>query len=192
MGSALDLWKSKQKDRWEQVVSQLIDAVVAALGGGSGGGSLGELDVVETRRAGLDQLLVGAGSDIVLNNIVFTRGEIAYDFNTGVYTLQPLKVYELDFSAFFTSFSDATGGGLEIAWVDANTNAPLDTNISGIFKPSTSTDPSNESPRAHAVFISEQAAQVKLRCINATGTATLSGPSGGGSSSSGAVVKQLR
>ena len=168
-----------------------IDAIVTALGG-SGGGSLGELDVVETRRAGLDQLAVGSGSDLILNNIVFTRGSIAYDFNTGVYTLQANKVYELDAGGQFISFSDATGGGLEVAWVDANTNAPLDTNISGIFKPSTNTDNSDESPRVRALFISTTVAQVKLRCVDATGTATLVGVTNAGNQAWGAIVKQLR
>jgi len=188
MGTALSLWKSKQKDRWEQVVSQLIDSVLAALGGGDGGTVLTQLDILGVQRAGSDQLAVGVGSDIILNNTIFTRGDATYDFNTGVYTLVPGKVYELDAGGAVGSFSDDTAGFLEIAWVDANTNTPLFGNMNGIYKPSTQTDASSNGGRTRALVIPTSAAdaQVKLRVVDATGTASI--PAARFSS----IVKQLR
>lgn len=175
---------------WAQRVSLALDDIATALGIAPGGGaSAAELDILGARRAGLDQNGVGGASDIILNNTVFIRGTgITYDFNTGIYTLTPGKVYELDAGGAVGSFSDAAAGFLEIAWVDANLDTPLSTNMSGIYKPSTQTNASSNGGRTRALFIPTGAgdSQVKLRCVAATGTASI--PAGYFAS----IVKQLR
>ena len=183
---------------WAQKVSEVIDQVDLLLialgvtpvggGGGSGGGASLDLDILETKRAGLDQTLLTTGSDVILNNTIFIRGSATYNFNTGVYTLIPGKVYELDAGGAVGTFSDAAAGFLAIDWVDANTNVPLFGNITGIYKPSTQTNASSNGGRTRAVFIpsSTTDAQVKLRVTNATGTASIP------ADFFGAVVKQLR
>src|SRR6185369_12737376 len=79
---------------WAQKVSEVIDQVDLLLialgvtpvggGGGSGGGASLDLDILETKRAGLDQTLLTTGSDVILNNTIFVRGSATYNFNTGV------------------------------------------------------------------------------------------------------------
>lgn len=179
---------------WAQGVSEALDQILVALGipsgggGGGGGGTSLDLDILETKRAGLDQAGVTTGSDVILNNTIFVRGSATYNFNTGVYTLIPGKVYELDAGGAVGSFSDAVAGFLGIDWVDAVTNTPLFGNITGIYKPSTQTNASSNGGRTRAVFIPSGAsdAQVKLRVTSATGTAAIP------ADFFGCVVKQLR
>jgi hypothetical protein len=180
---------------WAQGVSEALDQILQALeipsggsGGGSGGGTTLDLDILETKRSGADQIGVTTGDDVILNNTVFVRGSATYDFNTGIYTLIPGKVYELDAGGAVASFSDAAGGFLAIDWVDAVTNTPLFGNITGIYKPSTQTNASSNGGRTRAVFIPAGAgdARVKLRITDATGTAAIA------AGFFGCVVKQLR
>lgn len=148
---------------------------------------LTELDVIGTKRSGADQPGLTTGSDVVLNNLVFKRGAVSYDFDTGVYTLIPGRIYELDAGGAVANFSSAAGGFLEIAWVNAITNATIPTNVSGIYKPSTQTNASSNGGRTHAVFFVAGGGDenVKLRVLDATGTADIS-------TFFGCVVKQLR
>src|SRR5262245_17615293 len=174
---------------WAQRVSVGLDQVLTALGASGGGRGRAAADSLETRRSGLDQLAVAAATDIILNNTVFARGSgIQYDFNTGIYTLTPGKIYELDAGGAIGGFSNAAAGFLEIAWVDANLNTTIATNISGIYKPSTQTNASSNGGRTRAVFIPSGPgdAQVKLHCVASTGTGD--GPAG----FFRCIVKQLR
>lgn len=188
--------------RWRQAISEQADtaiassAQIAALSSQVAALSTelaalsalaSELDILGTKRSGLDQVGVAIDTDVVLNNLIFKRGAVSYDSNTGVYTLVPLRVYELDAGGAVANFSSAAGGFLEIAWVNAVTNAPIPTNVSGIYKPSTQVNPSSNGGRTHTVFIptGDGDAQVKLRVLDATGIADIS-------TFFGCVVKQLR
>jgi len=197
MGKILDLLQAAAGEaslhtllgKWRSAISQEVDIQKSQISSISiiSQSLLTELDVIGTKRSGLDQIGVTTGSDVILNNLVFTRGAIAYDSNTGIYTLIPGRIYELDASGSVANFSSATGGFLEIAWVNAATNAPIPTNVSGIYKPSTQTNASSNGGRTHAVFIpgGDGDENVKLRILSATGTADIS-------TFFGCVVKQLR
>jgi len=196
MGTLLDLLQAAAGEsslrsrlgRWRQEVSVALDSVASFITIVQGGGNpLGDLDIVGTKRAGAPQIGIGLNSDVVLNNLIFTRGTgITYDFNTGIYTLAAGKIYELDASGPLDNFSSAAGGFMDIAWVDAVTNVELFSSISGIYKPSTNTGASSESARSRALFTSDVTSQVKLRVIGASGTADVP------TEWFGAIVKQLR
>src|SRR6185503_1857135 len=97
MGTLLDLLQAAAGEsslrsrlgRWRQEVSVALDSVASFITIVQGGGNpLGDLDIVGTKRAGAPQIGIGLNSDVVLNNLIFTRGTgITYDFNTGIYTL---------------------------------------------------------------------------------------------------------
>jgi hypothetical protein len=175
--------------KWRSAISQEVDIQKAQITNVTNVSQslLTELDVIGTKRGGADQVGVTTGSDVVLNNLIFTRGATQYDPNTGIYTLIPGRIYELDAGGAVSNFSSPAGGFLEIAWVYAATNTPIVTNVSGIYKPSTQVNASSNGGRTHAVFVpgGDGDENVKLRVVDSTGTADIS-------LFFGCVVKQLR
>jgi hypothetical protein len=160
--------------RWRQLVSKTLDDLQTA----------GTLDVIETRGSGPQT--VSNGTDVLLPDTKFSNGSIAYSAATGIYTLVPGKLYELDAGGLLDNFSNTTAGFIRISWCDTDNN-PLASELPGFYKPTTSTVASSDGGRSRAVFRPANAteARVKLRVVSATGTAEV-GPF------FGSVIKELR
>ena len=161
--------------RWRQLVSRTLDDLQTA----------GTLDLIETRGFSATQT-VGNGTDILLPDTMFSNGAIAYNPSTGIYTLVPGKLYELDAGGLLDNFSNATGGFIRISWC-ATDNNPLTAELPGFYKPSTSTVASSNGGLSRAVIRPANAteAQIKMRVVAATGTAEVG-------TFFGAIIKELR
>lgn len=196
MGFLLDLLQAATGEaslsgalgHWRQAVSESIDALTerTAILPAPAPVPVRELDVIETER-GLVLQTVTIDTDVVLDFVRFSQGQVSYDPGLGIYTLVPGRLYELDAGGAVANFTDADAGFLRISWVDAATNAPLPTEITGIYKPSTQTNPSSNGGRTRAVFRPTGAtdSRVKLRVTDATGSADIT-------LFFGAIVKELR
>lgn len=160
--------------RWRQLVSKTLDDLQTA----------GTLDLIETRGSAVQT--VSNGSDILLPDTKFLNGSISYNAATGIYTLVPGKLYELDAGGLLDNFSNTTAGFIRISWCDTDNN-PLAAEIPGFYKPSTSTVASSDESRSRAIIRPANAteARVKMRVVSATGTAEV-GPF------FGSIIKELR
>ena len=114
------------------------------------------------------QTAVGAGVDIAFT---ITTGNIPW---TGtVATLEAGVAYIMQAALFCDTFSNATGGELQYAWVDATTNVALPNGNNGRSQPPTHTGTSGSQPTAFCSFTPSVATTIKLRTTAATGTATV-------------------
>src|SRR5574342_1207263 len=179
MGKFSSLWRSTDKTRWAQQISQAVDAAISALGGGASG-LLTELDILETQRTGAVQT-VTLGDDIILQGTLFSQGSIGYDPNTGIYTLGIGKTYEL---AAYLHLINYTAEEVTVNWVQADTNAFIDESLLGIYVADDGTSSSASNPGPHMVYKPTTAAEarVKLRVVSSAGNADVQ------SFASGAII----
>ena len=131
---------------------------------------------------GLNQTII---LDTVVGNV---NSQTSYNASTGVFTLTAGVTYDMSFTPSLISFTNLTGGFLCYDWVDATTNALLDTTGigTGTSIPVTETSGQIDNTTARVIYTPTTNQTVKLRVTNANGTATLRGAIG-----TQAVIKPL-
>ena len=118
------------------------------------------------------------GQTIILDTVVGnTNSQLSYNSSTGVFTLTAGVTYDMSFTPSFITFSNTTTGFMCYDWVDATTNAPLDTTGIGTGTGISSQDTTAQQDNATARIIYKPTTNqtVKLRVSNANGTVTLRG-----------------
>jgi hypothetical protein len=183
MGKFSGLLRSGQIKRWQEQISQAVDAAITALGGGGASGLLSELDILETQRTSSNQT-VANGETLLLQTTLFNQGDIAYDPGTGIYTLVPGKTYEL---AAYLHFINYGGDEMQINWVQADTESFLDESLIGVYVADDGATSSSSSPGPHGIYKPANATEARIKLKNVgVQTAELQ------SFVSGAIIKQLR
>jgi len=123
----------------------------------------------------------GVGSTVIFDTVVGNvNSQASYNASTGVFTLTAGVTYDMSFTASFITFTNTTGGYLCYDWVDATTNALLDTTGigTGTVVPYTDTGVQTDNPTARVIYTPSTNQTVKLRVSSANGTATLRGSIG--------------
>ena len=131
----------------------------------------------------------GLGSTFILDTIVGnTNSQVSYNSSTGVFTLTAGVTYDMSFTPSFITFSNTTAGFFCYDWVDATTNAQLDTTGIGTGTSISSQDTTAQQDNATArvIYTPNTNQTVKLRVTNALGTVTLRGGIG-----TQAIIKPL-
>ena len=130
-------------------------------------------DYIHAGRITSDQVGVGVGSDVIFNSTVVSSG-ISMNTSTGVFTLTAGKTYRLFGSVGFVNFSSATGWFI-YQWVDATTNAALDTTgISVAVAEALNRDVSEfNATSANLIYTPSTNQTVKLRITDGNGTTTI-------------------
>jgi hypothetical protein len=130
-------------------------------------------DYINAGRITSDQIGVGAGSDVIFNRTIVSSG-ISMNTSTGVFTLTAGKTYRLFGSVSFINFSSATGWFV-YQWVDATTNAALDTTgISVGVAEALNRDVSEfNATSATLIYTPSTNQTVKLRITDGGGTTTI-------------------
>ena len=131
----------------------------------------------------------GNGSTVIFDTVVGnTNSQTSYNASTGVFTLTAGVTYDMSFTPSLISFTNLTGGFLCYDWVDATTNALLDTTGigTGTSIPMTETSGQNDNMTARVIYTPTTNQTVKLRVNNGSGTATLRGGIG-----TQAIIKPL-
>jgi hypothetical protein len=129
------------------------------------------------------------GSTFILDTVVGnTNSQVSYNSSTGVFTLTAGVTYDMSFTPSFIGFSNTTTGFFCYDWVDATTNAQLDsTGIgTGTSISSQDTTAQQDNATARVIYTPNTNQTVKLRVTNASGTVTLRGGIG-----TQAVIKPL-
>ena len=120
----------------------------------------------------------GNSSTFVLDTVVGNvNSQTSYNTSTGVFTLTAGVTYDMSFTPSFITFSNTTGGYLCYEWVDATTNARLDSTGTGIGTaiPTTESGGQIDNPTARVIYTPSTNQTVKLYVTSASGTATLRG-----------------
>jgi len=125
-----------------------------------------------------DQTFVAKNADINFNVTTATNGGIAYASN--IFTLTAGKTYLLEATLCTNTFT-STGAFIWYSWVDATTNAQLDTSngaatstgSSGVSVPATWTANDNYSSSARLIYTPNTNQTVKLRATDGSGTCTV-------------------
>jgi hypothetical protein len=120
----------------------------------------------------------GSGSTFILDTVLSnTNSQLSYTISTGVYTLVAGVTYDMSFTPSFINFSNTLGGYLCYQWVDAATNAPLDSTGTGIGTaiPTTESGGQIDNPTARVIYTPTTNQTVKLYVTSGNGTATLRG-----------------
>jgi hypothetical protein len=129
------------------------------------------------------------GSTFILDTIVGNiNSQVSYNSSNGVFTLTAGVTYDMSFTPSFITFSNTTTGFFCYDWVDATTNALLDTTGIGTGTSISSQDTTAQQDNATArvIYTPSTNQTVKLRVSNANGTVTLRGGIG-----TQAVIKPL-
>ena len=112
-----------------------------------------------------DQTGIDDGVDIIMDS---NRGNgIAYDTSTGVVTLKANKVYRL--FASFAMFSLTNDNEVAIRWVKSDNTDLVEGHETRIREPE-STSNGNSSQTIEVIYNSTVDTDVKLRCINYSGS----------------------
>ena len=125
-----------------------------------------------------DQTFVAKNADINFNVTTATNGGIAYASN--IFTLIAGKTYLLEATLCINTFTSASAF-IWWSWVDATTNAQLDTSnggavstgSSGVAIPATWTANDNYSSTAKLIYTPNTTQTVKLRATDGSGTCTV-------------------
>jgi hypothetical protein len=125
-----------------------------------------------------DQTFVAKNADINFNVTTATNGGIAYA--TNIFTLTAGKTYLLEATLCVNTFT-STSAFIWWSWVDATTNAQLDTSnggavstgSSGVAIPATWTANDNYSSTAKLIYTPNTTQTVKLRATDGSGTCTV-------------------
>jgi hypothetical protein len=125
-----------------------------------------------------DQTFVAKNADINFNVTTATNGGIAYASN--IFTLTAGKTYLLEATLCINNFT-STSAFIWWSWVDATTNAQLDTSnggavstgSSGVAIPATWTANDNYSSTAKLIYTPNTTQTVKLRATDGSGTCTV-------------------
>ena len=130
-------------------------------------------DYIHVGRITSDQISVGAGSDVIFNSMVVSSG-ISMNTSTGVFTLTAGKTYRLFGSVGFVGFSSATGWFI-YQWVDATTNAALDTSGISVGVAEALNRDVNEfnATSANLIYTPSTNQTIKLRITDGNGTTTI-------------------
>lgn len=182
--SLLDILAGAEKSqhsrlgRWRQKVSIALDTI----------GASRNPDGIEASKNSV-QNGVTTGTDVVLEDLRFNSGDVAYDTSTGIVSLVPGRTYRLSASLYCINFSDAANGEIIVNWVDANTNVILSACTPGVFHPMTySFGPNSQKPVIDAIFRANLFTnRVKLRVSTSVGGGTVSV-----STASGLYVTEIR
>jgi hypothetical protein len=129
------------------------------------------------------------GSTFILDTVVGnTNSQVSYNSSTGVFTLTAGVTYDMSFTPSFIGFSNTTTGFFCYDWVDATTNAQLDTTGIGTGTSISSQDATAQQDNATArvIYTPNTNQTVKLCVTNASGTVTLRGGIG-----TQAIIKPL-
>ncbi len=118
----------------------------------------------------IPQTLVGAGTDISVDDVLGP----AIDNSGSEWTLAPENNYLLEATSInANTFSNSTSGVLTLAWVRTDNAATMA--LPAVIRPTTSTAAAgNNATAAGVVHVGANSMDVKLRCVSATGTATIS------------------
>lgn len=150
---------------WRRKVSEQLD-----------NGSAAPADYIQSKNGSGDQAGVAADSTISVDTDINARGITRVD--AFAFQLTPGKTYRLLAHARFTNFDDAATGVIVLQWVD-DSNVAIPTAVPGTssrHRPMSSTVTSSEDSVLEAIYTvpsAGAASRVKVRCIAATGTATL-------------------
>jgi hypothetical protein len=120
----------------------------------------------------------GVGSTVIFDTVVGNvNSQTSYNTSTGVFTLTAGVTYDMSFTPSFIGLSNTTSGFMCYDWVDATTNALLDTTGIGTGTSISSQDTTAQQDNATARIIYKPTTNqtVKLRVSNANGTVTLRG-----------------
>ena len=125
-----------------------------------------------------DQASVAKNADINFNVTTATNGGIA--FSSNIFTLIAGKTYLLEATLCTNTFT-STGAFIWYSWVDATTNAQLDTSngaatstgSSGVSVPATWAANDNYSSSARLIYTPNTNQTVKLRATDGSGTCTV-------------------
>ena len=174
MGKLLDLAKALAGEKsLHSALGRWIQAVSLALDGGSAAPDYGIVG------KGAALAVIGVGDALPLDAPGLIRG-VQYSTGTSLWTLTPGKTYRLTAVGFFRTFSDGTGGLLDIQWIDANGNVLSSGGLDSPtvrFRPATCTDADSSAAGLEMIYRvpagDPLAAQVQLSCSNATGTAQM-------------------
>ncbi len=170
MGKLLDLAKGFAGEktlhgrfgRWVQAVSTALD----------GGAATPEYGMA---KKGPAPAVIGVGDKLILELEGLTRG-LTYQAAQGNWILTPGKTYLLHGEGYFSGYSDAVNGFLDITWADDNDARLIG---GGIDAPSArffvGASQGNSVSMIYTVPLGNPALTVaKLYCIGATGTAQMS------------------
>lgn len=182
MGILLDLAKALTGEkslhgtfgRWIQAVSRALDEGAAAP------------DYAQMKITGAGQAAIGANTNLALDTACVVRGDITHQPATGTLILPAGKTFLLQAQGYFSGFSDATGGALEVQWVDGNNVALSNAGCSGgvgRFVPTTNTTAGSSAGGVPSLIYtvpdnaSAAGRAVRLRAVAGTGTADMPGNS---------------
>jgi hypothetical protein len=156
--------------RWAQAISEQS---VAASNSGALAPAYGQAKAVTPQNG------VTSTTILLLSNPGIIRGNLSYVAATGTWVLQAGKTYLLRAAGWFQNFSDATGGVLQVSWVDEN-NARLQSGSIDCPKtshtPATFTGSPSNSAALDFIYTAGDTLEsrlVKLRTTGGTGTADM-------------------
>lgn len=140
-----------------QKLVKLVDTLLNA-----GALGLAGAEFLEVGQSG-GNALVQLNTDLVLNTITIAQG-IPYDPSTGVATLTAGRTYSLRAAGSMVSFIGGAPPFFDVTWVDAVSNAPLNSLAVGTWVPVS--DVSNEAPSDSVEVLYQPSGNqtVKLRC----------------------------
>ena len=150
--------------RWALLVSQALDSLGSLV--------LGPAQLLEIS-LGANQPGVTTGTDIIFGNVTVAGG-IPYNSTTGVAVLTGGRTYRLSARGAAVNFAGGTDE-IDLEWVDAASNTPLQAGYAGLWKPVSNTLNVAPSPQTEIVYTPATDQAVKLRCTGSSGTATLLG-----------------
>jgi hypothetical protein len=124
---------------------------------------------------------MGIDVDIIFDTLGSSSG-IPYNPSTGVFDLTAGRTYELNASPTWSNFTNVASGYLSYTWVDAVTNvqiqgASLGTLV-GIAVPLNTSTNQDPNSALTMIYTPQTDRSIKLRIIDAVGTARLNGGSG--------------
>lgn len=135
--------------------------------------TIGQASAYITAGRSVNQLLVGQNTDIIINQVLSSNGSITLNTTTGVFTLRAGVTYNLSASLGCSTFSDTTNGYIIFSWVDANTNVKLPGATSGTSVPINRNSNESNVPTTSAIYTPSTNQTVKIRVMDAVGTATI-------------------
>ncbi len=118
---------------------------------------------------------ISQGNNIIFNTISSPDGgsQIAYDVNTGYFTLQPNATYLLEATLLCSQFSNAGSGTIEYEWINVSTGSYIVQKCFGqIFSP-TNTLGNTSNPLTSIIFSPTVVTEVALNVTSSTGTCTI-------------------
>ncbi len=98
-------------------------------------------------------------------------GNLAHNISTGVTSLIGGRTYRLDAHIHLDSFSDATGGNLQLMWADDSDDSNLYADFFAMYTPATHTTARGANNSLSMIYKALADIDVKIRCSSSTGDA---------------------